>query len=485
MTPSRAKRLRMLGSIAMGCWVAVAVSTGLVFAADTLDAPSPRPNIVVVLVDDLRWDDLGCTGHPFVKTPHIDRVAREGALFRNAFAATPLCSPSRASFLTGLHAAAHGITDNTARNEQSRRLVTFPRLLHDAGYRTAFIGKWHMGNDSNRRPGFDDWVCLVGQGSANDPEMNINGELRKHTGYTTDLLTEQSLKFLDRAADRPFCLYLSHKALHPESKQADDGSVTRPKVAGFIPAERHRDLYADAEIPRRGNFARPPRGKPALERQIDDLPSLSEKTVTDDRTIRDRLRMLAAVDESLGRILERLEQTGRLDQTLVVVASDHGYFYGEHGLSAERRLAYEESIRIPLLMRYPRQIEARSRYDQFVQSIDLAPTCLELAGVEIPERMDGISLVPLLKGETDQTRPAVFIEYYSDTVFPRIRSMGYRAIRTDKHKLIRYKDLEGMDELYDLERDPFELENRIDAPTMRPLLGKLDRELVRLRAESR
>ncbi|MEX0702447.1 MAG: sulfatase [Planctomycetales bacterium] len=482
----------MFGSIALGCWAAVAVLRGMAFAAETSVAPADgsnadRPNIVVVLVDDLRWDELGCTGHPFVKTPHIDRVAREGALFRNAFAATPLCSPSRASFLTGLHAAAHGITDNTARNEQSRRLVTFPRLLHEAGYRTAFIGKWHMGNDADRRPGFDDWVCLIGQGSAIDPELNVNGEVRQARGYVTDLLTAQSLEFLDRGDDRPFCLYLSHKGLHPESRQADDGSVSNPLSSGrkFIPAERHRDLYADAEVPRRGNFARPPRGKPALERAIDDLPPLGAKTATDDDTIRDRLRMLAAIDEGLGRIFDRLERSGRLDRTLVVVASDHGYFYGEHGLSVERRLAYEESIRIPLLMRYPPLIKAGSRFDQFALSIDLAPTCLELAGVAVPPKMHGISLLPLLKGETDKTRPAVFIEYFSDTVFARVRSMGYRAVRTGRHKLIRYAELEGMDELYDLERDPFELENRIDDPALRPLLGELDHELARLRAESR
>lgn len=448
-------------------------------------ADRPGPNIVVVLVDDLRWDELGCMGHPVVRTPHIDRVAREGALFENAFTSTPLCSPSRASFLTGLHAAAHGIIDNTARSEQSRALETFPRLLNRNGYRTAFIGKWHMGNDAGPRPGFDHWVCLVGQGAANDPELNINGELARHAGYTTDLLTDQSLRFIDSCGGRPFCLYLSHKALHPESVQADDGTVTRPKVAGFIPAERHRELYAEAVIPRRANFARPPRGKPALERRIGNLQPLGPETVTSDKTIRDRWRMLAAVDESLGRILECLERSGRLDRTLVVLASDHGYFYGEHGLSAERRLAYEEAIRVPLLMRYPSLIKGGSRYSQFVQSIDLAPTCLDLAGVARPERMDGTSLAPLLKGETDQTRPAVFIEYWSDIVYPQIRSMGYRAIRTGKHKLIRYKELDGMDELYDLERDPFELVNRIDNPAMRPVLRELDCELARFASQSR
>ncbi|MEX0718378.1 MAG: sulfatase [Planctomycetaceae bacterium] len=481
--------MRRYGTVAPAGALVLAIAISA-FAEDEA-APDGRarsirtPNIVVVLVDDLRWDELGCAGHPFAKTPHIDRVAREGAMFRNAFSATPLCSPSRASLLTGLHSAKHGIIDNTARSEQSKELATFPRLLDSGGYRTAFIGKWHMGNDPGRRPGFDHWVCLVGQGLANDAEMNVDGELKKHTGYTTDLLTDYSLKFIEREDDQPFCLYLSHKALHPESIQADDGSVTRPKVSGYIPAERHRDLYEDAEMPRRRNFGVPPRGKPALERQIGDLPPLSEKTVTSDKTIRDRQRMLAAVDESLGRLFESLERSGELDDTLVVVTSDHGFFYGEHGLSSERRLAYEESIRIPLLMRYLPLTKAGSRYDQFVQTIDLAPTCLDVGGVDIPERMDGISLVPLLKGETDKTRPEIFVEYWSDIVYPRIRQMGYRAIRAERYKLIRYKDLEGMDELYDLERDPFELENRIADETLRPVVERLDGKLADWTAEHR
>jgi arylsulfatase A-like enzyme len=427
-------------------------------------APDERPNLLVVLVDDLRWDDVGAYGHPFVSTPNIDRIAREGARFENAFATTPLCSPSRATILTGLYPHHHGIVDNTNRSARSHELLTFPRLLHEAGYETAFLGKWHMGNDETERPGFDTWVSMKGQGEAIDPVLYENGKSSKVEGYVTDILTERALEFLSRPRDKPFVLFLAEKALHPNIVQNDDGSVVPIGEGGFIPAERHRDLYADAEIPRRPSYGVPPKGKPALERTIDGLPPLGPETVTDDKTIRDRLRMLAAVDEGLGRMLDRLEEMGKLENTVVVVTSDHGYFYGEHGLSEERRLAYEETIRIPLLVRYPREIATGTVVEPLSLTLDLAPTFLEMGGVA-SGKLDGKSLWPLLRGETTDSdwRRSFLIEYYSDTVFPRVPNMGYRAIRTERYKLIHYLELEGMDELYDLEADPYEMENVIDS----------------------
>src|SRR3954471_3824407 len=187
-----------------------------------------RPNIIFILVDDLRWDDLGCAGHPFSRTPHIDRLAREGALFRNAFATTPLCSPSRASILTGEYAHTHGIIDNTERSKQSHGLKTFPQELQNAGYETAFFGKWHMGNDDTPRSGFDRWYCLQGQGSSFDPVVNDDGHEVQTHGYCTDLLNEKSLDFIRKPHSRPFFVYLSHKAMHPETKQAADGSLSDP-----------------------------------------------------------------------------------------------------------------------------------------------------------------------------------------------------------------------------------------------------------------
>jgi N-acetylglucosamine-6-sulfatase len=448
-------------------------------ATPGLAAP-PRPNVVLVVVDDLRWDDLGASGHPFARTPHIDRLAGEGARFLNAFATTPLCSPSRGSILTGLYTHRHGILDNTDRSALSHTLATFPRQLQRAGYETAFIGKWHMGNDETRRPGFDYWVAMRGQGEATDPWLHENDRGGKVPGYVTDILTERAMGFVARPRQRPFFLMLAHKALHPNILQRADGSTVNIGEGGFIPAERHRDLYRGASLPRRGNYGVPPRGKPSLERRIGDLPPLGPATVTPDETIRDRLRMLAAVDEGLGRLMEALRAQGALDDTVIVVIGDNGYFYGEHGLSDERRLAYEESIRLPLLVRYPRLAKAGLTPSQMALTIDLAPTVLEMAGLAPEGALDGRSLVPLLRGESPDWRRSFLVEYNSDIVFPRIQRMGYQAIRTERHKLIRYRELTGMDELYDLQADPYELENRIDSPAHKALREQLSQELARL-----
>jgi N-acetylglucosamine-6-sulfatase len=356
-------------------------------------APLPeRPNIIFILMDDLRWDEMD---YPFARVPNILRIARDGVHFTNAFVTTPLCSPSRASILTGQYAHKHGITDNTDRSKRSHELLTFPRLLHDAGYETAFIGKWHMGLDDNARPGIDHWVSVKGQGSYLDPEFNVNGKREKIPGYFTDILNRFALDFLKQKHAKPYLLYISHKAVHPDLVQNADGSLSDPSAGKFIPAERHKQLYAGATIPHRANYGRLPEGKPALLRLIAGVPPLGPTTGTDDETVRNRLRMLASVDEGLGQILETLEAQGELDNTFIVFTSDEGYFYGEHGLSVERRLAYEESARIPLLMRWPKLLKAGSAIDEFALSIDLAPTLLEIGGAPAARGMHGRSLVPL------------------------------------------------------------------------------------------
>lgn len=417
-----------------------------------------RPNIVFILVDDLRFDELRCTGHPFAETPHADRLAREGANFRNAFATTPLCSPSRASFLTGTYVHTNGVVDNVARDAHSHRLVTWPRLLHDAGYATAFLGKWHMGNDDSPRPGFDRWVSFRGQGECNDPPLNVDGKAVATKGYVTDILTDHAVAFIEQRREKPFCLYMAHKAVHPNVQQNNDGSINLSTVDdadAFIAAERHKHLYEGRTPPRRGNYLKAPKGKPALERALEGVDMLGARTATSDRTILNRLRMAKAVDDSLGRVLAALEKTGQLDRTVVVFTSDHGYFYGEHCLGPERRLAYEEAIRIPLLVRFPRRFAAGSRPEQLVLSVDVGATALALAGVAAPAPFHGRPLWAVKR------RDAVLIEYFSDRVFPRVRSMGYSAIRTKRWKYVHYRELEGADELYDLRADPFELENAI------------------------
>lgn len=443
-------------------------------------AAEPRPNILLVVVDDLRFDDFGAAGHPFARTTHLDRVAREGAQFKNFFAVTPLCSPSRANILTGQETRHHGILDNTERSPRSHTLSTFARSLHASGYNTGFIGKWHMGNDPTPRPGFDYWVAMKGQGEVADPELFENGRLARAPGYVTDIFTQRALSFIQQRRTAPFLLMLSHKALHPNKVQRADGTTAAIGEGGFIPAERHKALYADAQPPRRGNYAVPPKGKPALERPIPGLKPLGPDTVTPDETIRDRLRMLAAVDEGLGQILAELEKQGTLNQTVVMVIGDNGYFYGEHGLSEERRLAYEESIRLPLLVRYPPLVKAGAEPTGMALTTDLAPTIVELAGAPALPGIDGRSLLPLFTRTPADWRKSFLIEYTTDIVFPRTLKMGYDAVRTERYKFIRYRELAGMNELYDLRQDPFELTNLMGSPAAAGLRQEMEGELARL-----
>jgi N-acetylglucosamine-6-sulfatase len=466
-------------TIAMLVLTACGQPQGEVAAVAVEDA---RPNIVFVLVDDLRWDEIGAAGHSYVRTPSIDRIAREGAYFSRAFTTTPLCSPARATFLTGLYPHSNGITDNLARNEQSHQLETFPKMLNAVGYDTAFIGKWHMGNDDSPRPGFSTWAGMKGQGEALDPELNIDGVRKAFEGYVTDILTGLSLEFIEKPRDAPFLLYLSHKALHPNITQLDDGSsTTSPSgVPGFIAADRHKGMYADEPVLRRPNSGVAPTDRPALMRQIGDLPPLGVATITPEETIHQRQEMLLAVDESLGKIVSAIDALGELDNTIIVVTSDHGFWYGEHGLSNERRLAYEEALRIPLMIRYPQKIAAGLRPDQMVLSIDIAPTMLDLAGASPPENLHGMSLAPILSGGSPEWRSSFLVEYYSDTVFERIFKMGYKAVRTDRYKYIQYVDIDDANELYDLAADPYELRNVINDPRYADTLSEMQLELQRL-----
>jgi arylsulfatase A-like enzyme len=444
-------------------------------------AANAQPNIVFVLVDDLRWDDLACTGNPFVQTPNIDRVANEGCRFTNAFATSALCSPSRACILTGQYAHSNGIIDNTERGKQSHGLKTFPQELQKVGYETAFIGKWHMGNDSTPRPGFDRWFCLQGQGSTFDSVVNDDGAAKQTKGYVTDIINGQSMNFVRKKHHKPFLLYVSHKAIHPEVYQGPDGKLSDPTLSNFIPAPRHKELYQGVKIQRRPSAGVPPTDKPALQQKIADLPPLGPDTGSSDTIILNRLRMLAAVDEGVGQLFKALEETGQLDNTLFVVTSDHGYFYGEHGLSVERRLAYEETIRIPMLMRYPRMIKSGTSIEPMVITLDFAPTFVELARGQIPAQYWGRSLMPLLKGEKPQDwRTSFLVEYNSDTVFPRVHQMGYKAVRGDRWKYIQFTELDGADELYDLHADPYELKNVINDPNAKPALERMKSELARL-----
>lgn len=455
-----------------------------------------RPDVVVIVVDDLRWDEFGAAGHPYLQTPNIDRLAREGAMFVNSFHAVPLCSPNRASILTGQYPSRHGIIDNVARNLASHQLETFPRTLQKEGYDTAFFGKWHMGNDPTPRPGFNTWAAIPGQGRTTDPELFENGRIHVVEGYVTDVLTDRAVEFIERDRGQPFFLYLAHKAVHPTIQQLDDGSTDESTSFGFMPAPRHRGLYEDRVLPSRPNEIATLAdlvGKPALQHALiaklgvapdADLASIPAPGA-DQETIRRRAEMLLAVDEGLGRILAALESRGTLDQTMILFTSENGYFYGEHGLTSERRMPYEEAIRNPLLIRYPPEAAAGARPDGLALTVDIAPTVLQVAGAPIGDHIAGNSLVPLLRGNSHAWRQSALIEFFTyENPFPHLVDMDYRAVRTSRYKYIHWIKFPEQDELYDLEADPYELVNVVEQPDMQSLRAELRTELGRLQLQA-
>jgi len=453
--------------------------------------PGRRPNIIVIVVDDLRWDELGIAGHPYLETPNVDRLAREGAYFTGAFHAVPLCSPNRATILTGQYPSRHGIIDNVARNRASHRLQTFPRTLQAEGYETAFLGKWHMGNDPTPRPGFDYWAAIPGQGRTVDPELYEDGRIHTVDGYITDVLADRAVAFVERDRPGPFFLYIGHKAIHPDARQLDDGSVDLSVPRGYVPAPRHRGRYEENVFPRRANVISSLdelADKPALRRALFDKSSpemiemFGERELdpgTSEETIRRRAEMLLAVDDGLGRIVDALQRRGILDQTFILFTSDNGFFYGEHGLSVERRLPYEESIRSPFIVRYPPVAGAGSQIDELIVSADIAPTVLEIAGAPIGDHIQGRSFVPLLRGNAGDWRRSVLIEFYTyENPFPWLVDMDYRAIRTSRYKYVHWMQHPDENELYDLVDDPYETRNLIDDPGLADVLVDLRAELA-------
>ncbi len=435
-----------------------------------------RPNIVFVILDDLRHDYLGCTGHPFARTPNLDRIAREGVMFTNFFTAIPLCSPSRASFLTGLYPHTHRIINNDKHGlaEISHALLTFPRVLRESGYESAFIGKWHMGFDDTRRPGFDHWVSFHAQGLYIDPVVNVNGERRQLRGYMTDFLNAEAVRFLERPRRQPFVMFLGHKAVHYP----------------YLPARRHETLYGNVKY-------NPPRvppedlaGKPAMRRKVEPVDVLRLEGATPepqesrrgrpgdpDSVVRDQARCLASVDEGMGQMLDTLERRGELDNTLVIFTSDNGYLMGEHGEFDQKRWAYEESVRLPFIARYPKLIGPGSRRAQMALSIDVAPTLLELAGVKPYSRMHGRSLAPVLRDAGAPLRDSFLIEHYAEKIIPKVPD--WQAVRTAEWKYIRYPTLQNMDELYNLAADPHEIRNLISDPGSAGALERMRAELAR------
>ena len=454
----------------------------LIHAADSLPIrqAQDRPNIVFVITDDQRWDQLSYTGHPVLKTPNIDRIAQEGASFNNFFVATPLCSPSRASFLTGLYPHAHRVFNNDKLGIDviSHTLMTFPRQLREQGYETAYIGKWHMGLDDSRRPGFDSWISFKGQGIYIDGVINDNGTRRQLRGNMTDYLNRRAVEFVNQTHDMPFCLYLGHKAVHNP----------------FLPSKRHEELYSDYEFqvppPNEADLV----GKPVLTRDRPRLDRLKLEGIGPEPAeprrgrgrdpqsiVRDQLRCLAAVDEGVGQLLAALERTGELDNTIFIYTSDNGFFMGEHGSFNGKRMPYDEALRVPFFIRYPKLISPGSNRDELILNIDVAPTLLDLAGMESVIPMHGESFVPLLQDNNASWRKAFLAEYYLEKV--AAKTPTWKAVRTDRWKYIHYLiadnqgDPYGYDELYDLEADPNELKNLVNHPEHKTRLKEMKAQL--------
>jgi len=458
-----------------------------------------RPNLIVILIDDLRFDEVGMCGHPYMKTPHIDRIGREGAYFVNAFHTTPLCSPNRASILTGQYASRHGIIDNVARDAHSHRLPNYHLTLQRLGYDTAHIGKWHMGNTADPRPGYATWVSFPGHGSIVDPTFNENGVVRTHTGYITDLLNERAIEFIERRRTGPFSLFLAHKAVHPDAFQAADGTLD-PSGRGYLPAQRHAHLYRGEFFPPRPNVvdtATALKSKPAFADAFALRKSDRGRKVMDwiksgtQEEVRLRAAMMASVDEGIGQIFDSLERNGQLDDTFILFLGDNGYFFGEHALGPERRFAYEEGIRSPFLIRYPRRIRAGSTSPKMVLALDIAPTLAELAGGAARDRrqMQGRSLIPLFASRAGAPwRRSFMCEYWSENAMPWLLGMTYKAVRTEHHKYIHWvqksQTAADCDELYDLRVDPYEMKNLIRSRRHAPLLTRMRRELRKLVSES-
>jgi len=452
-----------------------------------------KPNLVVVLVDDLRFDETGASGHPYMRTPHIDRLAREGVRFANAFHTTPLCSPNRASIVTGQYASRHGIIDNVGREAMSRRLANYHLELQRLGYETAHIGKWHMGNDAAPRPGYDTWISFRGQGTIRDPVFWEEGGEKQLRGYVTDLLSERAAQFVARRRDRPFALFLAHKAVHPDVQQKQDGSIDLATMHGYVLPARHENLYRGATYPPRPNvrpIERVLEQKPAwrevfeLRSRPESRPFLEGLQSGTQEEIRRRAAMMASVDEGMGLLLRALETAGILDDTLVLFLGDNGFFFGEHGLGAERRFAYEEGIRTAFFVRYPRLVKPGGVLEPMVLALDIAPTLIELAGGRPGPQIQGRSLVPLLRQRSAAWRKSFLIEYYNESAWPWIVGMSYKAVRTERAKLIHWVHKRGVDELYDLERDPYEIRNVIRKPAYGRVRARLYRELRKLVAEA-
>lgn len=477
-------------------WCAALVAAPLL-AADM------RPNILFIMSDDHGYQALSAYGHKINETPNIDRLAKQGMRFDRCFVTNSICGPARAVILTGKYNHLNGFPRNEGAFDGSQQTVA--KLLQKAGYQTAVIGKWHLGSNPT---GFDHWEVLQGQGPYYDPPMRSAAGVKRHQGYTTDVITDLALTYLkeQRDPEKPFFLMYQHKAPHrnwqPNAKYIDKyKDVTIPEPAtlfddysgrGFAAKDQQmsiaRDLNDhDLKISKQGGLT------PAQQAMFDkaygeENKAFAEAKLTGQDLIRwkyqryakDYLRCIDSVDENVGRVLDYLDESGLAKNTLVIYTSDQGWYLGEHGWY-DKRWMYEESFRTPLLVRWPDHIKPGTVNTDLVMNLDFAETFLAVAGAPIPDDMQGKSLLPVLEGKTpDDWRKSVYYHYYE---FPQPHHVHpHYGVRTERYKLIHFYDLKEW-ELYDLEKDPQELQSRYDDPTYADIVKELKTELETLRKQ--
>lgn len=457
-------------------------------------ATDARPNILFIMSDDHGKQAIGSYGSVINETPHMDRIADGGMRLDNCFCTNSICSPSRATILTGTYSHVNGVL---AFNPFDGRQITFPKLLQAAGYQTAVIGKWHLGQGGVSAPqGFDYWNVLPGQGLYHNPEMIEMGTRRVFEGYVTDLITDMSLEWLkNRDRSRPFCLLTHHKCPH------------RP----WEPDAAHAEMYADYDIPVPANFdddyaqraSAAAAAKMRIERDLTERdlkepppPGLSYEELKHwkyQRFIKDYLRVVASMDDGIGRMLDYLEAEGLDENTIVIYTSDQGFFLGEHGWF-DKRFMYEESLRMPFLIRYPEEIEPDSSCDRIVLNVDFAPTFLDYVGLPVPARVQGRSIRPLLQGKIPADwRTSMYYRYWLHLSHHGV--YAHYGVRTEEHKLIYYyaqalgtpgaidEDEPPEWELFDLRHDASEMRSVYGKPGYGAVTSALKAELRRLRRE--
>jgi arylsulfatase A-like enzyme len=455
-------------------------TVGLAGLAAAAPAAGQRPNVLFIMSDDHASHAIGCYGSRINKTPHIDRLATEGMRFDNCFCTNSICGPSRAVILTGKYSHRNGFYNNG--NSFDGEQVTLPKLLKQVGYQTAMIGKWHL---KSAPTGFDYWSVLPGQGAYYNPVLIENGTKKQHEGYVSEIITDIALNWLKtgRDPDQPFLMMCHHKAPHRNWK----------------PGPKYKDMYEDTDIPLPETFDDDyaTRSEAAHQQAMtieqhltpadlkvkppEGLAGAELKRWKYQRYIKDYLRCVASVDDSVGQILDYLDASGLAENTLVVYTSDQGFYLGDHGWF-DKRFMYEESLRMPLLARLPGTIKPGSTSDDMVLNLDFAPTFLDLAGTKPPADMQGRSMKPILAGTSPgDWRDAIYYHYYE---YPGAHSVKrHYGVRTERYKLIHfYYDIDAW-EFYDLQTDPNELRNRIDDPAAAPVIAGLRKRLEELRQQ--